>query len=99
MKKEFTMEKFTEQLENLHTTAESVLLGIIQKHGQLSIMTNMKQIRISDEYCLSESSRLNAKVIFVNNNGYEFDLWDTFFTDWEIMEFLDCQIKQYITQI
>lgn len=89
------MKKFTEQLENLHATAESALLDIIRKHGSTSLLNNMQQIRISEEYSLSESPRLNSKVLVINNDGYEFDLWDTFFSDWEILEFLDTLIDKH----
>jgi hypothetical protein len=88
------MKSFCEQYENLHSEAENKLLEIIRKHGTVSEYNGLKRIPINEKYSISESPKLSAKVMLVDNGGYEYDLWDTFFSDWEILEFLDIQIKR-----
>lgn len=88
------MKSFCEQYENLHSEAENKLLEIIRKHGTVSEYNGLKQISINEKYSISESPKLSAKVMLVDNGGYEYDLWDTFFSEWEILEFLDIQIKR-----
>lgn len=89
------MKTYCEKLECLHNEAENRLLELICKHGTTPSYNGLKQIRINDEYSISESPRLSAKVMLVSNDGYEYDLWDTFFSDWAILEFLDTQISRY----
>lgn len=88
------MKSFCEQYENLHSEAENKLLEIIRKHGTVSEYNGLKRIPINEKYSISESPKLSAKVMLVDNGGYEYDLWDTFFSDWEILKFLDIQIKR-----
>lgn len=89
------MKAYCAKLDKLHCEAEDRLLEIIRKHGTLPSYNELKQIRINNEYSISESPRLSAKVMLVSNEGYEYDLWDTFFSDWAIFEFLDTQVERY----
>ena len=89
------MKTYCEKLERLHIEAENKLLEIICKYGTVPSYNELKQLRINDEYSISESPRLSAKVMLVSNDGYEYDLWDTFFSDWAILDFLDNQISRY----